>query len=298
MSAVESEPLSQPSIKRRAWFRQFSIRSLLLLMLVTAVAVGWLGNEVRVARDQNAVVQRFREDGISVSLESRNRKLVPESELTRRIFGESFFFAAFRIHATKYVSADLLSSIERLPPLVDVFLNNTQANDETVRVIAASDRLEQLFLGATEITDRGLEHFVDHPALFSLVVFDTKVTNLGMDSICDVPKLKSLAIQQTSITDAAVRALVESKLRDQLVELDVSETAVTSDSLPDLAKLSQLTHLRFREISTTVEQLKLLAELPRLRRIDITGSGLSSKEVEKLQASLADTCYVHCADAK
>ena len=267
-------------------------------MLAAALAVGWLGNEVRVAREQDQIAQIFRDHGISVNVKSRERRLIPDTDWTRRYLGEAFFFAGFRVHARQYVGADVLSSIERLPPLVDVFLNNTQATDETVGFIAKSDQLVHLFLGATEITDRGLEDLIDHPELFSLVVFDTRITDVGVHSICQIPELKSLAIQRTSITNAAIQALAESQLKDQLVELDVSETAVTAASLAELTKLTQLTQLRFRNIPATAEQLKLLAELPRLRRIDITGSGLSSKEVEELQSTLAENCFVHCADAK
>ena len=58
---MTTEPTTTPNPKRR-WY-QYSIRTLLVTMVVISVPLGWLACKIRQAREQRIVVQQIQELG-------------------------------------------------------------------------------------------------------------------------------------------------------------------------------------------------------------------------------------------
>ncbi len=78
---------------------------------------------------------------------------------------------------------DHLSTLGKLPNLVQLRLQKTNVTDEGIRQLAGLKRLESLNLYATKITDAALPHLEGLPALQRLYLWQTETTEAGVAAL-------------------------------------------------------------------------------------------------------------------
>lgn len=276
---------------------QYSLRGMLILMLVFGCVFGWLSTRKRA----HEIVRRLRDEGASVTFAHQHEATTEPSPLSvaitrwaQRVVGENAFRTPVTLFVSHSLSADALQSIRHLRRLERVFVNNSNINDQTLTYLARSDRLKTLYCGGTEITDAGITALAQAQNLQSLVVWDSKITDASLKIIRALPNLTVLCLQQTAVTDQGVSELMNG-LQAQLCELDLSGTNATGACLPSLRGASDLERLRLRDLPINDEQIRPLMELPKLRRLDLSGTRITPRGLAELKTALPN-CEILARD--
>ena len=258
---MSSTNIHPPSTKRRRPWLSFSLRGLLLLVLVLAVLCGWKMNQVN---RQRRAIESIRELGGAVhfntspyfkDLEKQNR-FEPPSWL-RRLCGDDFFDYVVGVRlGGKHVDdisfiADLtmiqdlnlngtnvseLAPLEHLTNLRKLDLMNTAVHD--LSPIRNLSRLEVLSLEFAKVSD--LEPLTELTNLQALSAVGTPVSDLS--PLSNMTRLKELKLFYCP----QVRNVEPLSGLTALGYLDLSDTQVS-----DVEPLSQLTGLGFLSLSRT-----------------------------------------------
>ena len=202
---------------------QFSLRSLLVLVVVVALLCSWFMVELKVAREQKAAVEGIEKLGGGViydyEVDQFDKQLVePSAPLClRNLLGSDF-----------------------LGDVVGVSLWDAKVTDTWFEHLKGFNKLDAINLAGTPITDSGLEQLALWPKLRYLYLDYTGITNLGLERLRALRQLRVLSLNGTRITDDGLRQLRGlSNLRDLVLPF----TAVTDgglESLEDLTKLESL----------------------------------------------------------
>jgi len=211
--------MTQPKPKRR--WHQFSLRTLLIAVLVLSLPLGWIGWELEKTRREHVVVDRIEELGGVV--EYHESKSPP--------------WIARRFRRTQEV---------RLTVFPPAFLQNDQSpfvsrvNDNTLDLLKALKTTEELIIVGANITDCGMEHVAELTSLDSLVLVGTKITDKGLIHIAPLTRITKLTLSHSQTTDAG---LVHLAAITSLEELHLDNTDVTDAGLMHLRELANLERL-------------------------------------------------------
>jgi len=133
---------------------RFSLRTLLIFMLVVCVAVGWKYERVRKQREVVAWVQEM--GGLvyyDFELDERGYERITETpghEWVRKWLGRDFFAEVTGVELN-FTEVSDVSPLAELTKLKQLYLYNTQVSD--VRPLAKLSKLEVLDLNGTQVSD-------------------------------------------------------------------------------------------------------------------------------------------------
>ena len=237
---------------------QFTIRLLLVSTVAVALPCGWLGAEMKKARQQKQAVAAIAKLGGGVGydwqFDAKCERLpnarLPAPTWLRSLLGDDLF------QSVRFV---------RLDRNVEEF-SNTVITDAGLEQLKGLSQLQHLDLNDTQVTDAGLEHLKDLKQLQSLDLSYTQVTDAGLEHLKDLNQLQSLNLDGTQVTDSGLEHL---KGFSQLQYLYLYSTEVTDAGLEHLEGLGKLHELYLGETK-------------------VTGPG-----VKKLQQALPN-CWIHC----
>jgi hypothetical protein len=176
-------PATTPKPRRR-WL-QFSLRTMLVLVLICSLPCGWLAYEVGKAREQAAAAKAIEELGGLVE------------------FGPASGGLPRRVVAW----LGTLAGEDWAEDVIGAFLFGTEVSDDPLEQLNGLSHLRYLNLFDTQVTDAGLEHLRRLTQLQLLWLDDTQVTDAGLEHLRGLTQLKSLSIFHTQVTDAGVAGL-------------------------------------------------------------------------------------------
>ncbi len=207
----------------RKWF-VLSLRSAMLLVLLSGLWMGWRVNR---ANDQRRAVAAIRRAGggisydyqFSVSKGYRNLNGRPwASAWLRNWLGDEFF-----------------------QEVTSVQFINRPVTDLDLAPLARLDRLEEFHISGAPITDAGLKHVANLKELRILSLWETPgITDAGLAYLTALTKLQHLNLYRCEITDAG---LVHLRTMENLERLDIAKTGVTGPGLSHLGRMSKLKKL-------------------------------------------------------
>jgi hypothetical protein len=218
------------------WVR-FTLRELLLLVTIVAVAAGWLQyNRAGRAREQTAIAKIGGSGAASPRIEYvgpgwlrrlvSERSLTPFHRITQVTIGKYKFAEQSVFTEQGDVSlAEVLPEFGYLTALAwedesavsgTVPAGGLPAGSAKVKLLphaTAYRRIERLFLRDPDVDDRTLEVLPSLPRLRDLNVEHSGITDAGLEIICNVATLENLDLScSESITSAGVLKL--SKLKN------------------------------------------------------------------------------------
>ena len=169
--------------KRRRF--QFSLRSLLVFVLLVSICMSWLGVKMERARKQREAVEVIEEAGGAVTYDYEMASPVSSVPIwMRELLGEDFFFDVLEVRA---IGADLdnagLEPLKELTGLQMLYLNGTKVTGAGLEHLNGLANLQWLDLNGTKVTDAGLEHLKGLTNLEELDLSDTQVTAQGVESL-------------------------------------------------------------------------------------------------------------------
>jgi internalin A len=201
-----------------------SLRSAMLLVLLSGMWMGWRVNRANDQRRAVAAIQRARgsisyDYQFSVSKGYRRPSARPSAPAwLRKWLGDEFF-----------------------QEVTSVQFINRPLTDDDLAPLASLDRLEEFHISGAPITDAGLKHLANLKELRILSLWETPgITDAGLAYLSALTKLQHLNLYRCEITDAG---LVHLRTMDNLETLDIAKTGVTGPGLSHLGRMSKLKKL-------------------------------------------------------
>jgi hypothetical protein len=207
--------MSETRKPRLRWF-QYSLRSLLLLMLLVSLGMSWFAVRMQRARQQKAAVEEIRNLGGDVQYDyevQQSGTPLPNAGphgpvWLRDLLGEDFFAS-----------------------VVDVSLPCSSVTDAGMENLRGFTNLQTLTLGRKNVTGAGWEHLKGLTQLRTLDLPYGEVTDAGLEHLKGLTQLQELDLGATPVTDAG---LVHLKGLTKLQLLDITHTHVTDGGVKTL----------------------------------------------------------------
>jgi hypothetical protein len=293
---------------------QYSLRSLLLLVVAVAIVCSWLKVQIERAAKQKEAVEAIKAAGGGATYTLWHNPIWPQEEESdpfsdvnerppfvwlRELLGDDFFLDVrrLRLNGPKITDACLarlkthLNGLDRLDCLT---LTDAQITDAGLVHLQGLSRLVVLDLARTGISDEGLVHLAGLRQLQSLALTGTRITDEGLVHLEGLRQLQILALTGTRISD---EGLVHLKGLGQLQVLDLSGTRVTDRGLLHLKGLRQLRVLNLSGTRVTDRGLLHLEGLSQLETLLLFGPKVTDEGVKKLRQALPkceiDTTATH-----
>ncbi|MGA2031646.1 MAG: leucine-rich repeat domain-containing protein [Thermoguttaceae bacterium] len=253
--------LAQPKLKRR-WL-QYSLRSLLLFVLLWAIACNWFATRMQQVRKQRDAVKVFRQfpGGVTYDYQySGQKKAPPGPAWLRKWLGDDWFanVEVVCLGCNKKFTDAEMAHVEALPRLKVLRLYDAAITDAGMEHLKVLTQLKELSLGRTKITDAGLENIKGLKQLERLSLSGNKmITGTGLEDLEGLPQLKELRLYDAKITDAGLEHV---KGLTGLQALYLDKARVTDVGLVHLQGLSQLRELSLFGTQVTGAGVKKLRE--------------------------------------
>jgi hypothetical protein len=283
---------------RRRWL-QFSLRTLLFVTLLLAMACGWLGNRLSGARRQARVVKELVEAGFAVQYDfmDAERVLVPEdfgasqslpaSAWARSLFGIDFFSNVTAVYGYSGAAADvrILKRLSDLPKLnalhVTLFNINdsAQLTDAHLVALAKLPKLKELSLRGATFAPSGVDALDRLIQLETLCLSESDIDDQSLSAVSRLAQLRRLDLSQTAVSDDGLALL---KSLRHLEELDIHSTHVTDAGLVHVSGLTKLRQIYGQFSPAALAHLRSLTELDRLPLGDPANVGIPRKYLPML----------------
>ena len=289
-----------PVPKGRRIFR-FSLASLLILISVCGIWMGWRANRVR---HQQRVVAAIGEIGGQVNFSEGSAADRWAPTWLRDWLGEDYFRRVTGIDLQGCEASDeLVADIARLRDVQHLSLTQTKITDQALHHLARLTKLKALSLGfngitnasleqlapldelifldldVTEVTDDGLPALNELAKLYHLKLYGNPITDRGAEVLSGIPTLGELDLGNTEITDEGIKHLAKlpilNRLRlDQMITGQGQELRITDKSLPYIMQMSKLIDLAMVSLAVTDEGIQQLSAHPTLRYLNVFGCDL------------------------
>ena len=203
--------MTTTSKPRRRWF-QYSLRTLLVLMLLACIGMGWFAVKMQQVKKERAAVAAI--EGLGGWVTDVTYRYHPDGQRgrawLRKWLGDDFFARPYEV---------------RIP------------NDAAMEYLTGVRQLRELNLEGIQVTDAGLKNLKGLTQLLLLRIERAPVTDAGLEFLKGLARLQTLSLAGTQVTDAGLEQLKE---LTQLLYLDLAGTQVTDAGLEHLKGLTQL----------------------------------------------------------
>jgi hypothetical protein len=250
---------------------QFTLRELLLFVLLAAAACSWWRvNHNRRTREKEIIARFAKRGSLVFCIDKYGGPEILEKTLGRDLLDDFYAVAACRGDLwDKQDYEETMSCIDNLPSLESVEFGDFGRKDAAVidqwlSRMTTLKNLQTLNLSGSKLADSGVEIISRMSRLTELLISETSISNRGIQSLRSLSLLETLRVDHTSIDDGAGDTLSQLK---NLTDLDVSSTKLTDKSVVRLGKLSKL------------------------KQLDISYTDITRKGVQELQ-SLLPECQI------
>jgi Leucine-rich repeat (LRR) protein len=279
-AAGDAAPHARVARPRRR-FRQFGLRTLLVLMALCAAAFAWYSNQIGPYKRQALAIEKLEARGVLIKfvvhepswfqrlatevrvghvagvwfLQDRNGNSLQLTDQDYGYLDDLIDVDYLLLRGITTPTKRQLSHVWKLRSLRMLELQNADITDELLVGIANLQALAYLSLADTQITDAGLRELGQLPRLTALDLRDTEITGSGLTALRSASELRFLDLSRTQIEDTALAPLRE---LTKLQELRVPQTQITDRAL---AHFDELKHLVELDLSATLVEGPGLAHL-------------------------------------
>jgi hypothetical protein len=247
---------SRPDRTPHPWRRylRFSVRGLIVVVLVVGAGLGWIVHQAHVQRDAVAAIKKAG-GSVYYDWEWRIGKPIPGGRPWAPswlvdLIGPDYFghVTHVTLRGPPGPTDATLAHVGRLTRLQALLDDSSSASDTGLVHLKGLTKLSDLWLNDTQVTDAGLLHLKGMTNLSSLSLDGTQVTDAGLVHLKGLTNLSDLWLNNTQITDAG---LVHLKGMTNLTTLVLSGTRITNEGLADLMRLTTLSQLYLADTQVT-----------------------------------------------
>ena len=252
----------------RPWrrFLRFTVRGMIVTVLVIGAGLGWLVRSARIQRDAVAAIEKdgcivYHGEGWIVDWDRMPDSVQSVPRWLVQSFGVDYFFYVKSVY----------------------FQASSTASDEVIIQVAKLSQLKILHLGKMLLGDAGLAHLNGLTSLSDLDLGDTQITDAGLANLGGLKNLEALNLRGTKVTDAG---LLHLRGMNRLAELDLAGTRLTDAGLAHLSGLTDLSELDLSYTKVADAGLAHLAGLTKLSKLSLHGTQVLGPGLEQLQQAL------------
>jgi hypothetical protein len=225
---------------RRPWWSyiRFSLRGLIVVVLVIGGSLGWIVHSARVQREAVAAIEKVRGYVVyerssirPIPLPGRSASELWAPRWLVRLVGVDYFDRVIHVALTHEDSAAALPRIRDLPQLRQLFLMVPGVTDAGLVNVEGLNGLEILGLNNSKVTDLGMKHLKGLSSLGSLYLDGTRISDAGLAELEPLGGLWYLSLAETDVSDAGLLYL---KNQTNLRHLNLRRTRVTDAGVRDL----------------------------------------------------------------
>ncbi len=269
----------RPAINR--WLR-VSLRSLLVVLTLLAVGLGWFANY---AHKRTTAFAKIEEAGGEIQMAPTKPTLLEQW------FGSEIFGSVYRIdlrQGKERVDNSLLEHLGNLTELQQLDLSYAHVDDAGVQHIAELP-LTELWLQSTKITDASAATLSQMPTLVDLQLNSTDLSNQFLESLEPLPNLRELGMRGTKVTGEGMAFMPR---HSKLERFDVYHTDVDDAGVARLTDCTALARLGLSMTNVTDEVFAELAKMPQLTDVDLSGNRPVTTEAVKAFEAAHPQCDI------
>jgi hypothetical protein len=222
-------PKAEPLKRKRRWY-QFSLRTLLIVVLIVAIPCALLGRKIERKRRERKAVDAIRKLGGGVDYDNLEGPDCPD--WLRPLLGENFFNEVDWVSWNDATDEEM-QNLNDMPQLRVLLLNESHITDAGIAILNEKVHMQGLVLSHARISDAGLKHLNGMTKLLDLWLDHTDISDAGLENLKGLTKLESLVLSRTQVSDAGLNSL---KGLTQLQTLCLNNTRVTDAGIEDLQK--------------------------------------------------------------
>jgi hypothetical protein len=287
-----ANPSTQPRKPSHRW-RQFSIRTLLLLVVVASIACSWFAVRMNVAKRQRAAVEAIEKGGGYVIYDyeydgegyARKGAKPPGPAWLRDRLGVDFFADVVAVMClVERGRGAVAKHLADFPKLRSLDLGSMESvTDSDLAEIGKLRHLERVLLSSRNISDVLLVRISHAKNMNYLALPDCSITDAGTEHLRNRTRLQELGLDGCEITDAALANLEDLK---ELEILSLGQTEISGPGLAHLYKLDQLHYLSLNDTKVIDAGLLHLHSLTNLTELDIGQTCATIDGVDELRRAL------------
>ncbi len=282
---------------------RYSIRALMLLVLVLAVPLGWVVNRAHRQRD---MVERIRQTGGEAWYAGEAEILAaghPGLKWLADTLGVDFLDTIEGCTIGRMgTEADLIAAVEALPAAKAIGIRGARVSARGIRALGTMPALERVWferctLGPEEraavaaltrprelvfdrvALDGALAFLEPLAALESLTITETPIRDASLASLARLTRLQELTLDRTGLTDAGMPHLAALK---NLTLLVLSRNAVGDPGVEHLRGMRLLSFLMLDRTRVGDRGLKTLAALPELTSLSLVGTRVTDSGLAEM----------------
>ena len=275
----------------KARWCQFSLRTLLLFILVCSLAMSALSVRLDHARKQRAAVNAICARGGSVQYDYNSFSGGSPDSWEYDYDGPSpnmpslYFCTPERIRAQereplgpRWLRSVLGDDLFRAPVAAQVY------DDVQLAHLKRLTRIRELDARGETITDAGLGNLKDMSQIEGLILECPNVTDAGLEKLRVLVQLKRLCLAWSRASDAGFGNL---EGLAKLEMLALQKTQITGAGLQHVASLTALRRLNLRGTRVTDTGLRHLAALTRLQSLDLADTPITDAGIRHLSSLIS-----------
>lgn len=234
-----TDQLITPKIQRR-WY-QYSLRTLMIVVTLFAVACSWLAVKMQQAKRQREAVETIEKLGGMVCYDYEwdsgsgyriKGAKPPGPAWLRKVLGDDIFCSVNFVDIHETYLDTVMEHLKKLNYLKWLALRGA-TNDGLKHIIKELSQLQYLSLWENKFTNEGLEKLNDMKKLQHIDLALSQTTKTSMEHLQKLEQLKTLDLRQTQITD---NSLAHLKGLTQLKYLCLPVDQVTDAGVEKLRK--------------------------------------------------------------
>jgi Leucine-rich repeat (LRR) protein len=192
---------------------RFSVRGLIVVVLVIGAGLGWIVREAHIQRDAVAAIKKSGA-GVAYSWAWRDGNNIPGGEPWAPRWLVDFIGVDYFSHVTVVVchykpgAPDAaIAEIGRLTQLEHLNLSASPVTDAGLVRLKGLTKLSVLGLAGTQVTDAGLAHLKGLTNLNYLDLSGTQISDAGLLDLKGLTKLSTVDLRGTQVAAAGMNEL-------------------------------------------------------------------------------------------
>lgn len=227
---VDETSETQAPRKRRNW-RGLSLRALLFIVTIVAVAFGLVGRKLQIQRNQSRAIKKLTQLGQPAQFGYRDPYAESKYQWLRGKFTHA---VTFDMRWNRAEPEEYAPAISDLPYLTRLYLGECRVTDDAVKSITACRDLQRLELkDNSAITDASTNHLLRLKKLDALNVRGTNMTWKSFVRLATLPELNEFSFDH----EFSQSQLAEFAEAGRFCCRSLSVRGIQAANLPLLAKL-------------------------------------------------------------
>lgn len=268
----------ESSPKPRGRWLKYSMRTLMVLVLLISIPLSWVGRDVVRSMRESAVERAIHEAGGEAIYDywqpdeygMVGQRVEPTGDWwVRKLLGDNIYSYVTCVDLRGVENPEvLIPRLQHFTRLKYLLLPTTVASESLVETLKQLPDLQQCRLDLSPCSPIILWELAQCQGIEALQLQANELSDSSVDVLLQFPGLKSLTLRETPMTDAAMPKIAKITTLNELVLEDAPE--ITNDGFQTLESLPHLT--RFFASGTQIDEgcVDSLRTMTNLDNLEIT----------------------------